>query len=162
MIVLIEAVCAFFACLFFAIIYNTPKKELVYCGLAGGVGYTIFFILDRFFSMSLIGTFLGTSAICIMAKYYAASHTMPKLLYVLPAIYPLVPGAGIYYAMHDVMINDYAAAISEGFVAFKSVGVVVLAMLIILPDQFLNFKWVYEQNFLKEKMQEYRDSKNED
>jgi uncharacterized membrane protein YjjB (DUF3815 family) len=150
MIVLIEAVCAFFSCFFFAIIYNTPKKELVYCGLSGAVGYTIYYIFDRYFSLSLLGTFIATICICIMAKYYSIEHKMPKLLYVLPAIFPIVPGAGIYYALHDIMINDYAAATNEGFVAFKTVGAVVLAMLIILPDQFFKFTWLEERNKIKE------------
>ena len=140
MLILIEAVCSFFACLFFAIIYNTPKKELIYVGFAGAIGYAIFFTLDRYANLGLAGTFLGASAICILAKYYSASHTMPKLLYVLPAIYPLVPGAGIYYAMHDIMIGDFASAINEGMIALKTVGVVVIAMLVILPNQFFTFK----------------------
>ena len=142
MIILIEAICSFFACLFFAIIYNTPKKELIYVGLAGAIGYAIFFTLDRYANLNVMGTFLGSAAICIMAKYYSASHTMPKLLYVLPAIYPLVPGAGIYYAMHDIMIGDFASATNEGMMAIKTVGTVVLAMLIILPDQFFTFREV--------------------
>lgn len=156
MIILIEAVSAFFACLFFAIIYNTPKKELVYCGLAGSIGYTIYFIMDRYTDLSLFGAFMGSIVICIMAKYYSVAHSMPKLLYVLPAVYPIVPGAGIYYAMHDIMINDFAAAMNEGILALKVVGTVVLAMIIILPDQFFNFKWVHEKNDLREKMDEFR------
>ncbi|MBR5467686.1 MAG: threonine/serine exporter family protein [Firmicutes bacterium] len=139
MLILIEAVCSFFACLFFAIIYNTPKKELVYVGLAGAVGYAIFFTLDRYAHLNAAGLFLASSTICIMAKYFSVSHTMPKLLYVLPAIYPLVPGAGIYYAMHDIMIGDFASAINEGMLALKTVGIVVLAMILILPDQFFKF-----------------------
>jgi len=148
MIILIEAVCSFFACVFFAIIYNTPKKELAYVGLAGAVGYTIFFTFDRFSDLTLMGTFLGSAAICILAKYFSASHTMPKLLYVLPAIYPLVPGAGIYYAMHDIMIGDFASAMNEGMIALRTVGIVVLAMLIILPNQFFTFKKIAEKRAL--------------
>ncbi len=146
MIVLIEAFCAFFACFFFAILYNTPKKELPYCGLSGAIGYTVYYIFSRYFNLSLLGAFTGTACICIMAKYYSIEHKMPKLLYVLPAIYPIVPGAGIYYALHDIMINDYAAATNEAFIAFKTVGAVVVAMLIILPDQFFKFEWLIERN----------------
>ena len=125
MIILIEAICSFFACLFFAIIYNTPKKELFYVGFAGAVGYAIFFTFDRYAGLNAAGTFLGSAAICIMAKYFSASHTMPKLLYVLPAIYPLVPGAGIYYAMHDIMIGDFASATNDIILTTNTGGITV-------------------------------------
>ena len=161
MIVLIEAACAFFACFFFAILYNTPKKELAYCGLSGAVGYTVYYMLSKFFNLTLLGVFIGTMCICVMAKYYAIEHKMPKLLYVLPAIYPIVPGAGIYYALHDIMINDYAAATNEGFVALKTVGAVVLAMLIILPDQFFKFEWLIERNKIREALEAENEEENE-
>ena len=44
--------------------------------------------------------------------------------------------------MHDIMIGDFASATNEGMMAIKTVGTVVLAMLIILPDQFFTFREV--------------------
>ncbi|MGE4213576.1 MAG: threonine/serine exporter family protein [Anaerotignaceae bacterium] len=134
MTVLIEGICSFFACLFFAIIYNTPKKELPFCGLAGGLGYGVCYYLTQQYQMPMWGAFWGTTLICIMSRYFATRHKMPVMMYVLPAIFPIVPGAGIYYALYAFMINDIHGATKQGIDAFKIAGVIVLAMLIILSQ----------------------------
>ena len=41
--VIIEMIMAFSACFFFAIVYNTPKRELIFCGLFGGLAYGIYY-----------------------------------------------------------------------------------------------------------------------
>ena len=40
--IIIEMIMAFMACFFFAIVYNTPKKELIFCGIFGGLGYGVY------------------------------------------------------------------------------------------------------------------------
>lgn len=134
MTVIVEGICSFFACLFFAIIYNTPKKELPFCGIAGGFGYMLCFYLTKQCKMPMWGAFLGTALICIMSRYFSEKHKVPVMMYVLPAIFPIVPGAGIYYALYAFMINDIHSATNQGIDAFKIAGVIVLAMLIILSQ----------------------------
>lgn len=134
MTVIIEGFCSFFACLFFAIIYNTPKKELPFCGLAGSLGYMLCYYLTNQCKMPMWGAFLGTALICILSLNFSTRHKMPVMMYVLPAIFPIVPGAGIYYALYSFMINDIHGAAQQGIDAFKIAGVIVLAMLTILSQ----------------------------
>lgn len=134
MTVIIQSFCSFFACLFFAVIYNTPKKELPFCGLAGCSGYAICYYFTAQRGMPMWGAFLGTALICIISRSFATRHKMPVMMYVLPAIFPIVPGAGIYYALYSFMINDLNGAAQLGINAFKIAGVIVLAMLIILSQ----------------------------
>jgi Uncharacterized conserved protein len=134
MTVFVESFCSFFACFFFAIIYNTPKKELPFCGLIGSLGYAVFYCFTTPYNMPMFGAFFSTILICIMARFFAAKHKMPVMMYVLPAVFPIVPGAGIYYALYAFMINDLYGAAKQGIDAFKISGIIVVAMLIVLSQ----------------------------
>ena len=73
--VLIEMLLASLACMFFAIVYNTPKKELVFCWLFGGIGYGIYYYLVKFCSMGTFANFFGAFAIAILARFTSKSKS---------------------------------------------------------------------------------------
>lgn len=142
MTTIIEGILSFFACLFFAIIYNTPKKEVIRCGIAGGIGYAMYHFTVEYSSLTLMGTFLGTIVISLLSKFFSFKYKMPVMLYILPAIFTLVPGAGIYYCMHGILNDNLVFAVKNGIDAFKTLGVIVIAMMLIipLPINFQKFK----------------------
>ena len=53
------------------------------------------------------------------------------MLYVLPPIFPLVPGANMYYAAYGVIMENIPYAVTNGVRAFKLSGLCVIALLIV-------------------------------
>ena len=138
---IIQGIYSFFACLFFAIIYNTPKKELINCGITGGIGYGIYHYALTITNAPVFSTFFGTVAIVLCARIISTRKTMPVMLYILPSIFPLVPGANMYHAMYGILTNNTYAATSNAIDAFKLSGITVLAMLLTMsiPVKFYDF-----------------------
>lgn len=54
-----------------------------------------------------------------MARIFAAARSMPVTVYLLSGIFPLVPGAGIFYTAYYLFTNDRALSSSKGIETFE-------------------------------------------
>jgi len=56
----------------------------------------------------------------------------------IPGIFPLIPGISIYWTAYHVVSNNLAMAQETGFIAFKIVCVIVLAIIFVfeIPQTF--------------------------
>ena len=131
MSIIAQSFFSFFACLFFAIIYKTPKSELLACGITGAFGYGIYYAYYINTNDPMTATFLGAATIAFIAKLYSSSRKLPVMLYVLPPIFPLVPGANMYYAAYGVIMENIPYAVTNGVRAFKLSGLCVIALLVV-------------------------------
>lgn len=140
--IFIQGLCSFFACLFFAIIYNTPKKELVRSGVTGGIGYAAYYYFLIKTSNPIFSTFVGISFIVLCAKIFEARTKIPAMVYILPAIFPLVPGANMYYAVHGILTDNISFAIKNAVDSFKLSGITVVSLIIgmSVPVKLFKFK----------------------
>ena len=96
---LIEGIFASFASLGFAMVFNVPKNTLKYCALGGAIVYdlrTIFLTLD--FGIE-ISTFLASAIIGIIALYWSRKYKIPRPVYTVASIIPILPGTFAFSAM---------------------------------------------------------------
>ena len=117
---IIQFIVALFATVSFAVIFSAPKKELFYCGFTGAVQFDMGVVFP-----SLIATLCLT----IMARIFAAARSMPVTVYLLSGIFPLVPGAGIFYTAYYLFTNDRALSSSKGIETFEVAGAIVLGII---------------------------------
>jgi uncharacterized membrane protein YjjB (DUF3815 family) len=105
---LIEGIFASFASLGFAMVFNVPKNTLKYCALGGAIVYdlrTIFLTLD--FGIE-ISTFLASAIIGIIALYWSRKYKIPRPVYTVASIIPILPGTFAFSAMITLIdINRY-------------------------------------------------------
>ena len=130
--VIIEMIMAFSACFFFAIVYNTPKRELIFCGLFGGLAYGIYYCLTHFYGFGTSANFFGALLIAFLAIITSLRRHIPVMVYVLPSVFPLSPGGNMYNAAYAIIISDMYTAVDQTMVCIKIVGVCVIAILIVL------------------------------
>ena len=81
----------------FAILFAAPKKELVFCGVSGGLAWLVYFILYRQSGNVVLGSLVATFVLTILSRILAVARCNPATIYLVSGIFPLVPGAGIYY-----------------------------------------------------------------
>ena len=120
---IIQFIVALFATLSFAVIFSAPKKELFYCGFTGALGWIIYYIMVQF-DMGVV-----FPSLTIMARIFAAARSMPVTVYLLSGIFPLVPGAGIFYTAYYLFTNDRALSSSKGIETFEVAGAIVLGII---------------------------------
>ncbi len=114
----------------FALLFSSPKKSLIYAGLIGGLGWSVFSTITNIFGNIVLSSFLAAITVGILGEYFARYTKKPATLYVTPGIIPLVPGAGMYYTMLFIIENDYTNAMSKStetfFIALSiAIGIII-------------------------------------
>ena len=84
----------------FAKLFNAPTKELLYCGITGGIGWVIYFILSNNNLGVVLPMLISSFGLTIFARIIAAVRRVPATVYLVCGIFPLVPGRGVYYTIY--------------------------------------------------------------
>ncbi|MBK3495503.1 threonine/serine exporter family protein [Viridibacillus sp. YIM B01967] len=128
MLWVIQGVFSFIATAAFGILFNAPKKTLFHCGLAGAIGWLIYFTLQKQGVDAVPASFAGAFVISIVAHILARRFKMPMIIFSVAGIIPLVPGGMAYNAMRHVVENDYLASIQYAARAFIITGAIVMGL----------------------------------
>ena len=88
---------AFLSTITFAIIFHTPRKERLCCGFTGAVGWLVYVVCVHFGLDVATASFFATLALAWFARVFAFWRKAPVTVFLITGIFPLVPGAGIYY-----------------------------------------------------------------
>lgn len=106
---------AFFSTIGFAVLFNIPRRQLFYAGLAGVIGWLTYRLFQDQSQNPIISNFFGGLAATFIGEIFARLRKQPATLFVIPGIIPLVPGYGLYYTMMAIIEKDYQTAVSVGF-----------------------------------------------
>lgn len=135
---LIHLVSAFFATIFFSIIFNVQKKHLIACGAIGALGWGVYIWGVLLGYSGVLFTFLGAYLVA-QSSYFLAKHKRaPVTIYLIPGIIPLVPGIGLYRTMYALLFSDHSTALEYALTTFQLSGVIAWAIILaaLLPLLF--------------------------
>ena len=80
----------------FSVFLNAPKSALIPAGLTGGIGWSVYYFLIHTTNNDILANFLASILVALITDILARKLKYPAILFVLPAIFPLLPGLGIY------------------------------------------------------------------
>ena len=92
-----------FAALGFAVLFNVPQRTLKIIWLMGAAGGLTKLILMQFNTGIVIATFAGASLVGILSVYAAHNKHAPPLVFSIPSVIPMIPGAFAYRMMLGLM-----------------------------------------------------------
>ena len=118
---------ALLACVGFGLIYNIHGVGILICGLGSGLGWLAYQISMGLGTGDIFAAFAAAVVIGTYSECMARVRRCPVTGYLQVALLPLVPGAGVYYAMCSCVEGDTQAFLSEllhtfGMAAALSVG----------------------------------------
>ena len=99
----------------FAVLFACPKRTLPCCALVGAVGWFVY----------------------ELAVLYGADAAAASLIAVIPlslltGIFPLVPGAGIYYTAYYFIQGENALSLANGISTFKVAVALAVGIALVL------------------------------
>ena len=127
--IIIEAIVAMFATISFAILFNAPKKEVIHCGLTGALAWTIYYGMTQDGFNSVLASLVASLGLTILARAFAVIRKCPVTMYLLPGIFPLVPGAGIYYTAYYLFIGNNEMSGFKGLETLEIAGAIVFGII---------------------------------
>ncbi len=143
----LQVVYAFFACLGGCLIFNVRGKELFFMPLGGAVGWLVY-LLAAPFGSDIFQNFVGTVVLSVYAEVMARLRRKPATGYLLVALFPLVPGGGIYYTMEYCIAGNTDLFLETGLHTLGVAGVLALGVLLVssVVRMFNRSGWYRETN----------------
>lgn len=109
--IVIYLILAFLGSIAPAIVLNIEKRLLLWAGLSGMLGFLVLMIINpdiQSFSVSQI--FAGTLAVGIYSEFMAIRLRAPSTVFMIPGIFPLVPGITAYKTIQALAGNQTGEA----------------------------------------------------
>ena len=117
---MVQLPAAFLGTMAFAVLFGVPRKYYVDCGFCGMMGWLLYLVLVRYTALSIsIEVFFATALVAFTALMQSITRKCPVTVFLICGIFPLVPGAGIFWTSYNIVANQLPAATQTGFLALK-------------------------------------------
>ena len=119
---IVRTVLAFVGTIAFALLFGVPRKYFISCGFIGGAGWLLY---------EALMAYAGATATEATFRMRAVRERCPVTVFLISGIFPLVPGAGIYWTSYYLVTGEMGQAVSSGFVAVKAAIAIVLGIVFV-------------------------------
>lgn len=128
---LIEIVFAFLGSFFPAVFFNIERKNLLWAGLSGSIGWVLFAAGKDITSSTAMATFLGAAGIGIYSEIMARVKKTPASIFSITGIYPLVPGITAYNTIKYIVEDNLQLALEKGIETAAVAGAIAFGVMTI-------------------------------
>ena len=127
----VQTFAAFVGTVAFAVLFGVPRKQYVAAGLVGAFGWLLYLVLYRHAGLTAaVATVLATVFVGILSRVFAVVEKCPAAVFLLCGIFPLVPGAGIFWCIYYLISSQLDLSSTTGFTAAKIAIAIVLGIIL--------------------------------
>ena len=129
----VQLVAAYLGTVSFAALFGVPRKYYFDTGFCGAMGWLLYLILSRYTAMSPVEVlFCATALVASIALLQSKARKCPITVFLISGIFPLVPGAGIFWTSYNIVSNQLPDALHTGFAALKATVAIAFGILVIM------------------------------
>lgn len=110
--IFINTIFSFVATAAFGLLINIPKRAILTCGFIGALGWLSFKLVICLWGLGL-ANFTGAVLIGMMSFISSKKMKMPIIIFNIPSLVPLVPGAAAYMAVRNFIAGQYVMALQS-------------------------------------------------
>jgi len=122
---------AFLGTAAFAVLFGVPRLYYIACGFTGTLGWITYLCLSRLVGASPVeSTFFSTVVVVLSAYFLAYRLKCPVVVFLVCGIFPLIPGAGVFWTCYHIVSDQLPAALQSGFMALKVTVAIAFGILI--------------------------------
>ena len=135
----------FVGCVGFCIIFNIHGKGGLLCALGGVIVWAVYSLTLHFGGSDLSGYFWGTLVAAAYSEIMARVRKCPATSYLVVAIFPLIPGAGVYYTMRYAVLGQMDLFANQLMHTAAIAGIMAVAILLVSTSVRLWFNWKFRK-----------------
>lgn len=131
-LLLVDAWFAWIPAVGFAMIFNVPKKMLIYCAIGGAFAHSFRALLMHFGLHIEWATFLASGAMGFLGLYWSRKRLIPRPVFTVASIIPMIPGSYGFLTIIGIMKihgQGYSEALMSDVVANGLSTLFILAAL---------------------------------
>lgn len=110
----VQIVLAFGGSIFPAILFNIDRKKIGWAGLCGALGWVAYLIIYGESGSPIAASFVGALVVGVYSESMARKMKTPAFGFLIPGIFPLVPGFMAYTTLRFIVDNNLSLAFNKG------------------------------------------------
>lgn len=140
---LITSAASVVGCVGFSILFNIHGPGGILCATGGIVSWVIYSLVVRYTGNEIMGYFWGSVFAAAYAEIMARVRKYPAISYLVVSIFPLIPGAGIYYSINYAVHGNMEHFAAQGTRTAAIAG--VMAVGILLVSTYVRFCYTWRE-----------------
>lgn len=116
----------------FGVLFAIPRHTRFTCALTGAVGWGVYALAVLLGADTMAASLIAVIPLTLLARFLAIAQRAPVTVFLLSGIFPLVPGAGIYYTAYYFIQGDSARSLFHGFDTLKIAAALALGISLVL------------------------------
>ena len=121
----------FIACIGFSLLFNIHGFGMTLCALGGVLSWAVYLLVMELGGDDIAAYFWSTLAASVYSEIMARIRKYPAISYLVVSIFPLIPGAGVYYTMNHAIQGRMDAFASQGMHTAAIAGVIAVGILLV-------------------------------
>lgn len=127
---LVQAVAAFLGTAGFAVLYGVPRKEYIHASVCSTIGWMAYLVMMRLANATIIeSTFVATLVVVLVSRFMAVDRKCPVIVFQICGVFPLIPGAGIFWTVYYIVNKQLSEAFTSGFTALGMAVAIVIGII---------------------------------
>ena len=110
----------------FAVLFACPKRTV------GAVGWFVYELAVLYGADAAAASLIAVIPLSLAARICAVLLKTPVTVFLLTGIFPLVPGAGIYYTAYYFIQGENALSLANGISTFKVAVALAVGIALVL------------------------------
>ena len=128
--ILVQCICAWVACLGFAILFNIHGPGILICAVGGLLAWGVYCVVLRRSGEDLLAYFWSAIFSSFYAEIMARIRKYPAISYLVVCIFPMIPGAGVYYTMNYAVQGEMELFASKLIHTIAIAGIIAVGILL--------------------------------
>ena len=128
--VIIQCLACFIGCYGFVILFNIHGRGSLICVLGGTATWLIYCIAFHFSGNDLMAYFWSALFASFYSEVMARIRKCPAISYLVVSIFPLIPGAGVYYTMNYAVRGMNEQFALQGLHTAAIAGIIAVGILL--------------------------------
>ena len=123
-----------------AVLFHMPKDQFPFCGLTGLAAWIGYLLALQVNPSVVLASFISALLLTGISRILAVIRRTPIIIFLVSGIFPLVPGAGIYYTAYYFIMGDNSLALGKGIETIKIAVAIALGIVLMLSLPYSFFR----------------------
>ena len=129
--IIVQLIACVIGCIGFSIIFNIHGPGLLLCALGGVIAWSIYSVTVFLGFGDLTGYFFGAAISSAYAEIMARIRKYPAISYLVVSIFPLIPGASVYYTMNFAVRGEMERFADQGMYTIAIAGIMAVGIILV-------------------------------
>ncbi len=127
----VQCLSALIACLGFSILFNIRGPGTLLCALGGLLAWLVYGLVFQDTGNDITAYFWSAFVASLYSEIMARIRKCPAISYLVVSIFPLIPGAGVYYTMNFAVRGEMEQFAEQGMHTISVAGIIAVGILLV-------------------------------